>query len=146
MLYPENNTAVKILWLKFFWVSLEEIEKNKHLYRSELIKLGNEGRAKADDFWLSKLSNMDKIIVPDVRVQFEADFFRKIGAFLVRINSDYEKRAVRGTIVNKDDLTETALDNYEYWNVVVKNNSDLLNLEYEACNVVKIFNEFLNNS
>ena len=121
--------AIKLELCKNKNISLEEVLKNKHLYRDELIKLGNYGRSISDDYWLKKLANLENIIVPDIRMRFEADFFKAQGAFLIRINSNLINRSKRGVIVSSDDKTETDLDNYNNWDIVVENNSDLANLD-----------------
>ena len=117
--------AIKLEYGKQHNLTFEEIEKNKHLYRDDLIKLGNWGRAQDDKYWLKNLIGYDKIIVPDVRVPFEVNFLKENGAFLVRVESTLEARSKRGTIVNADDNTEVALDNYNDWDIVVYNNSTL---------------------
>lgn len=126
-------------------LSFDEIELNKHLYRSDLIKLGNYGRSLDSDYWLKNLADMDSIIVPDVRVQHELEFFKSRGAFLVRVESTVENRAKRGVLINADDDTETALDTYVGWDVVVDNNSDYDSLVNQADEVINLFDKFLAN-
>ena len=134
--------AIKIEYGKRKNLTFEQIEKEKHLYRNDLIELGNWGRAQDDDFWLKNLAGMDKIIVPDVRVSHEVDFFKEQGAYLIRVESSYENRSKRGVIVNGNDLTETALDGYLNWNLVVENNSTYEDLVLEADKIVLKINEF----
>ncbi len=134
--------AIKIEYGKQKGLTFDEIEKNKHLFRADLIELGNKGRKINPDFWLSKLSDMDKIIVPDVRVYHEVDFFKKKGAFLLRVESSLENRAKRGILVCNDDATETALDNYPDWNLVVENDSTFDELIQKADKVINEFNLF----
>jgi len=128
--------AIKIEYGKRNNLTFAEIEKNKHLYREDLIKLGNWGRNIDDKYWLKNLIGFDKIIVPDVRVPFEVDFLKQNGAFLVRVEADIESRKKRGTLVNADDTTETALDNYRGWDIVVSNNGDLNDLIHEKNKVL----------
>ena len=128
--------AIKIEYGKQHNLTFGEIEKNKHLYRDDLIKLGNWGRAQDDKYWLKNLIGFDKIIIPDVRVPFEVDFLKKNGAFLVRVESSYEARSKRGTIVNANDNTEIALDNYNNWDIVVYNNTTLEDLINEKSKVL----------
>lgn len=135
--------AIKLEYGKRKNLTFEEIEKNKHLYRSELINLGNWGRSQGDDFWLKNLIQYNNIIVPDVRVVPELLFFKNQGAFLVRVNSTEENRAKRGVLVNKDDITETALDDYTDWNIKIDNNSDYDNLIKEADKVLLMFKKFI---
>ncbi len=134
--------AIKIEYGKQNNLSFEEIEKDKHLYRNDLIALGNKGRSIDPDFWLKNLSGMDKIIVPDLRVIHEAEFFKERGAFLIRVESDLFHRSQRGVIVNAQDLTETQLDDYQDWDVVVENNSDLEALNKKADETLKLIKNF----
>jgi len=135
--------AIKIEYGKRNNLSFDEIEKNKHQYRKDLIELGNWGRAQDNDYWLENLAGMNKIIVPDIRVEHEANFFKSQGAFLIRVNSSFENRSKRGIIVNNDDPTEIALDNYDKWNNIIDNNSDYDSLVIKANEVLYKFDEFL---
>ncbi len=135
--------AIKIEYSIRKKIPLDEIIANKHLYRNDLIELGNWGRSVDDDFWIKNLLGFDKIIVPDIRVIHEAEFFKKAGAFLIRVESDYVNRSKRGIIVNDDDLTETALDNYDGFNITVYNNSDYSNLVKEADKIIDCYLKFI---
>ena len=135
--------AIKIEYAKTKGLTLDEVINNKHLYRNDLIALGNHGRAISPVYWLNNLSNMDKIIVPDIRMQFEADYFKNKGAFLIRVNSTLENRQKRGIITNIDDETETQLDNYNNWNCIIDNDFNMEYLKNKAIEVVKIFNDFI---
>ena len=68
--------SIKIEYGKRKNLTFEQIESQKHLYRADLIELGNWGRNQDKDYWLKNLANMDKIIVPDVRVTPEVNFFK----------------------------------------------------------------------
>ena len=46
---------IKYTYGKDKGITYEEIEKNKALYRADLIKLGNWGRAQDPDYWLKKI-------------------------------------------------------------------------------------------
>ena len=135
--------AIKLKYGQDKGLSFEEIETNKHLYRADLIELGNFGRSIDCDYWLKNLADMDKIIVPDVRVEHELNFFKSRGAYLVRVESNEQNRAKRGILTNADDVTETALDSYGCWNFVVDNNADYDSLVLEADRVVDAFNKFI---
>ena len=134
--------AIKIEYGKRKNLTFDEIESQKHLYRSDLIDLGNWGRAQDNDFWLKHLAKMDNIIVPDVRVEHELNFFKSKGAFLVRVESSIENRAKRGVLINADDNTEVALDKYTNWNIIVHNNSDYIALIKKADIVIQEYNKF----
>ncbi len=135
--------AIKLEFGKRNNLTFDEIESQKHLYRSGLIELGNWGRAQDNNYWLNNLANMDCIIVPDVRVEHELNFFKSRGAFLVRVESSVENRAKRGVLTNADDDTETALDNYSDWNIIIENNSNYNELVLNADIVVNKFFEFI---
>ena len=135
--------AIKIEYGKRNNLSFEQIEKDKHLYRADLIELGNWGRAQDSDFWLKNLAGMDKIIVPDVRVTHEVEFFKNQGAFLVRVESSIENRSKRVVIVSGDDNTEVELDSYKDWNIVIENNSDYESLIKKADEVCNCFYSFI---
>ena len=106
-------------------LSYEEIEKNKPLYRQDLINLGNWGRAQDPDYWLKKIIEQDgNIMVTDVRVPHEYEVFKKAGAIAIRVEASRETRAARGTLIGETDITETGLDNITDWNYIIDNNSD----------------------
>ncbi len=118
--------AIKLEYGRSHNLTFEEIEINKHLYRDDLIKLGNFGRSKDPNYWLYKLLETDfDIIVPDIRVEHEVSIFKEHGAFLLRVEASYDARSKRGIITNENDATETALDNYAHWNYVITNNDNM---------------------
>ena len=92
--------AIKLEYSQRTGLSVEEIEKNKATYRPDLINLGNEGRAISDTYWLSALLNIEgNLIIPDMRLKKEYKFFTEQNAFTIRVNSTYENRSKRGTVV-----------------------------------------------
>ena len=135
--------AIKIEYGKKMGLTFEEIEAQKHLYRADLIELGNWGRAQDDDYWLKNLADMDNIIVPDVRVTHEVEFFKSQGAYLIRVESSVENRSKRGVLVGTNDITETALDLYNGWDIVVENNSTYEDLMKKAEQIVHLHSKFV---
>ena len=130
---------IKITYGKEKNLSYEEIEKNKPLYRQDLINLGNWGRAKDPDYWLKKILEQEgNIIVTDVRVPHEYEVFKNAGAITIRVEATRETRSKRGTLIGENDITETGLDNIKDWDFIIDNNGD-----YEAIknNVEKIIKE-----
>lgn len=104
---------------------LNEIERNKPMYRPELISLGNKRRAEDINYWINKVLEKDgNIIVSDVRFAYELETFKKYDAISIRVEASREARAERGKLVKEDDPTEIDLDNYKKWDFVVENNSD----------------------
>ena len=117
--------AIKIEYGKTIGKTFEEIEKEKHLYRADLIKFANEKRAIDQDYWIKKIVEYpDNVIVPDMRVKREYDFFKSQGAYMIRVEASVEARSKRGTLVKADDPTETALDDIKDWDYVISNESD----------------------
>ena len=85
---------------------------------------------------------MDNIIVPDVRMKPEIEFFKKQGAFLIRVESTFENRSKRGLIVNPDDITETNLDDFKEWNILIENDSTYEDLVFKSEYVIEVLNNF----
>ncbi len=125
-------------------LTYEEIEKNKHLYRQDLIDLGNSGRAIDADYWLKKIINLSgNIIVTDVRVLHEYEVFKNAGAITVRVEAPREIRMQRGTLVGENDVTETDLDNIKDWDFVIHNNSDYETLKKQVKDVIRKIKEVI---
>ena len=118
-------------------LTYEEIEKNKPIYRQDLINLGNWGRAQDPDYWLKKIINQDgNIIVTDVRVMHEYEVFRSAGAIAIRVEASRENRALRGELIGENDVTETGLDNIKDWDYIIENNSDYDNLVRQVNEII----------
>ena len=117
--------AIKIEYGKTIGKTFDEIEAEKHLYRAELIKFANEKRAMDKDYWIKKIVEYpDNVIVPDMRVKREYEFFKSQGAYMIRVEASVEARSKRGTLVKADDPTETALDDVNDWDYIIYNESD----------------------
>ncbi len=129
---------IKLTYGKEKNLTYEEIEKNKALYRKDLIELGNWGRAQDPDYWLKKIISQEgNIIVTDVRVPHEYETFKKAGAKSIRVEASRETRAKRGELIGENDITETGLDNIKDWDYVVDNNSNLENLEKQVDKIIE---------
>ncbi|MEW5822173.1 MAG: hypothetical protein AB1782_18405 [Cyanobacteriota bacterium] len=128
--------AIKQEFAKKNNLSVETVEQNKHLYRPELIALGNKGRTLDSGlYWIKKVMETEgNIIIPDMRVVSEFNAFKDSGAILIRVESDKDVRASRGTLVREDDPTECALDNIETWDAVIYNNSSYEHLKLQTEN------------
>lgn len=128
---------IKITYGKEKNLTYEEIEKNKPLYRQDLINLGNWGRAQDPDYWLKKILEQDgNIIVTDVRVPHEYEVFKKAGAITIRVEAARETRSKRGTLIGENDITETGLDNIEDWDYIIDNNSDYETLKEKVLKII----------
>ncbi|MCD7740001.1 MAG: hypothetical protein LUH11_01440 [Candidatus Gastranaerophilales bacterium] len=122
--------AIKLEYGKIHNLTYYEIDSNKGIYRTGLIELGNEGRAKHPDFWLNKIIELDKnIIVPDIRLVHEAEVFKNAGAFLIRVEAGIEIRSKRGVVTNENDPTECALDNYGGFDFKIQNENGINELK-----------------
>lgn len=139
--------AIKIEYSEKTGISFEEIEKNKHLYRQDLINLGNKRRSEDSDYWIKKVISMPgNIIVPDVRVKRELEFFDEANAYKIRVEASRETRSQRGQLVGETDITETDLDNITSWDYVISNDSTYENLQAESLKLANIINEYLKDN
>lgn len=133
--------VIKLEYGKQKGLTYEEIEKNKPIYRQDLIDLGNWGRNVDPDYWLKKIiSQPGKIIVTDVRVPHEYEVFKEAGAIAIRVEASREVRASRGELVGENDVTEVGLDDVKDWDFVIENNSDYETLKIKALELVKKLN------
>jgi len=120
-------------------ITINEIERNKPLYRAELIELGNKGRAQSPDFWIEKvLEEEGNLIIPDLRLVHELNTFKKHGAITIRVESSRKERAKRGHLVSEDDPTETQLDNTKDWDYVIENNGTLESLKKQVAKIIDL--------
>lgn len=130
--------AIKIEYSEKKGITFEEIEKNKHLYRQDLIDLGNKRRSEDKDYWIKKVIKMDgNIIVPDVRVKRELEFFKEANAVSIRVDATRETRSARGKLVGETDVTEVDLDDVNDWNFRISNDSTYENLQAESIELAK---------
>ncbi len=132
---------IKLTYGKEKGLSYEEIEKNKSLYRPDLIKLGNWGREQHPDYWLKKIIEQSgNIMVTDVRVSHEYEVFKAAGAITIRVEASRETRAKRGDLFGEDDVTEIGLDHITDWDFVIDNNSDYETLKQKVFEVINKIN------
>ena len=128
---------IKLVYGSQKGLTYEEIEKNKSIYRPDLIVLGNWGRSIDQDYWLKKIISQEgNIIVTDVRVLHEYEIFKSAGAITIRVEASREVRASRGQLVGEDDITEVGLDDIKNWDYVIENNSDYESLKAKAIELV----------
>lgn len=136
--------AIKMKYSEQTGLSLSEIEKNKSIYRQDLINLGNWGRAMNPDYWLNSILEYDgDTIVTDIRVLHELELFKKHGAFTIRVEASEEVRSLRGQLSSADDITETALDNISDWDYVIYNNSTYEELIQNTNKLIDVLNDKL---
>ncbi len=128
---------IKLTYGKEKGLTYEEIEKNKPIYRQDLIDLGNWGRAQDEDYWLKKIIEQDgNIIVTDVRVPHEYEVFKKAGAIAIRVEASRDTRASRGELIGEKDITETGLDNIKNWDYIIDNNFDYESLKSQVMKII----------
>lgn len=128
---------IKLTYGKEKGLTYEEIEKNKPLYRQDLIDLGNWGRSQSPDYWLNKIIEQDgNIMVTDVRVPHEYEVFKRAGAISIRVEASRDVRASRGELIGETDITEVGLDHITDWDYVIDNNSDYETLKKQVMEIV----------
>ena len=136
---------IKLTYGKEKGLTYEEIEKNKSLYRQDLINLGNWGRAQDDDYWLNKILEQDgNIMVTDVRVPHEYKVFKNAGAIAIRVEASRETRLKRGQLIGENDITEVGLDHITDWDYVIENNSDYDTLQKSVKELIKSIKDKIN--
>ena len=129
---------IKLTYGKEKGLTYEEIEKNKPMYRQDLINLGNWGRAQNPDYWLNKIVEQEgNIVVTDVRVEHEYEVFKAAGAISIRVEATRETRSKRGELVGETDITEVGLDHVKNWDYVIDNNSDYENLKIQVDKIIE---------
>jgi len=129
---------IKLTYGKEKGLTYEEIEKNKPIYRQDLINLGNWGRAQHPDYWLNKIVEQEgNIVVTDVRVEHEYEVFKTAGAISIRVEASRETRSKRGELVGETDITEVGLDHITDWDFIIDNNSDYENLKIQVNKILE---------
>lgn len=130
--------AIKIEFGAAKNLTFNEVERNKPLYRAELIELGNKRRSEDANYWIKKvLSTSGNIIVSDVRLHHELEKFKKLDAVTIRVEADRDARDKRGKLVKEDDSTETDLDNASGWDYVIQNNGTIESLQKKVLKIAK---------
>ncbi len=134
--------AIKLEYMEQTGIPLSEIETNKAQYRGDLIALGNKRRTEDADYWIKKIINFPyNIVVPDMRMKRELDYFKAANAFTVRVEATVETRQSRGTLSNQDDITETELDDILGWDYVIHNNGSPEELKVEVSKLFEYLKE-----
>ncbi len=135
--------VIKLTYGEQKGLTYEEIEKNKPVYRQDLIDLGNWGRAQDPDYWLKKIIEQSgNIMVTDVRVPHEYEIFKAAGAIAIRVEASRQTRASRGELIGENDITEVGLDNITDWNYVIENDSDYESLKQKAVELIAKLKSF----
>ena len=125
--------AIKIEFSKEKNLTFNEIERNKPIYRAELIVLGNKRRTEDPNYWIKKVLSIDSnIIVTDIRLKYEIKTFEKLNAIKIRVESDRIERAKRGKLVKENDPTEIDLDDYKDWDYLIENNGTVEELKEKS--------------
>ncbi|MFH0702953.1 MAG: hypothetical protein V2B14_05390 [bacterium] len=139
--------AIKIEFGQKKNLTFAEVDRNKPLYRADLINLGNKRRAEDPDYWIKKvLIEKGNLIVSDLRLKHELDTFKKLGSTTVRVNSDRNERAKRGLLVQENDTTEIDLDNIKDWDYIIENNESLESLIENTEKIAKLIEKLIYSS
>ena len=134
--------AIKMQYGKEKGLTLEEIEKNKSIYRQDLIDLGDWGRAQSPDYWLNSIIAYEgNTIVTDLRVEHELNLFRSHGAFAIRVEASEEARSKRGILASKNDVTETGLDKVTDWDYIIQNEGSYEELLENTEKLIKVIED-----
>ena len=123
--------------------NVKDAEGNYYTIRQLLQKFGTEvGRNISPNLWVDALMNdyikakldgyEEDWIVTDVRFENEAEAIRENGGILIRLN--------RNTGFNDQHSSETALDNYKNFDLVIDNNGTIDELIDKVYNFMKKFN------
>lgn len=132
---------LKAMVARSYNVSIEQLENEKARWRKALQFTGSYCRELyGDDYWirqlnteLNKCDDNDVVIVTDVRYVNEANYIRKLGGVVVRVNRPN---------VDTFDMhsSETELDTYEhFWHKFTA--MDLSELQNEVNNITKKLHE-----
>lgn len=123
--------------------TIKDAEGNYYTIRQLLQKFGTEvGRSISPNLWVDALMNdyieakskgyEEDWIVTDVRFKNEAEAIRENGGILIRLN--------RNTGFNDQHSSETALDDYKNFDLIIDNNGTLDELIDKVYNFMKEFN------
>lgn len=123
--------------------TVKDAEGNYYTIRQLLQKFGTEvGRSISPNLWVDALMNdyieaklggyEEDWIVTDVRFKNEAEAIRKNGGILIRLN--------RNTGSNDQHSSETALDDYKNFDLIIDNNGTIDELIDKVYNFMKEFN------
>ncbi len=108
--------------MKYFGLTEEDIKTKNPTARKILQGVGIMMREEVDKrYWIKQLEEkmiyLDKnIVIDDVRFENEADFIKRSGGILIRIE--------RPGIVTMNHPSENELDDYDGWNYIINNNHD----------------------
>ena len=122
--------------------TIKDAQGNYYTIRQLLQKFGTEvGRSISPNLWVDCFMNNYKTeleegltknwIVTDVRFENEANAIRENGGILIRIN--------RNTGLNDTHISETALDDYKDFDLVIDNNGTIDELIDKVYNFMKEF-------
>lgn len=91
--------------------------------RARLQDRGIQRRHEHIDYWVERgLANVPHgaiVVNDDTRFENEARHAAAAGMLVVRLKVPREERARRGILSNEDNESETALDNYREWDLVL---------------------------
>ena len=139
LLYPCTLYLKKYIGMIYGWDGSEEDKPRKILQ-----DLGRDIKEKYPDFFIDRmrediafLSNrVDVIIVTGVRLKKELEFLKNnYNCVLIKVEKDKLDDAL--TMDEKNDITETDVDNFGDYNYIISNNASLVDLKNETLKILK---------
>jgi hypothetical protein len=116
-------------------ISVDELDANKSVFRPILQWWGTEFRRKyqnKDNYWIDQVDKLmknatfiDVFIIPDVRFLNEAEFVRRAGGILLKINRP-------DVVTNDNHSSECELEDYSGWDYEIYNIGNLDYLKSKA--------------
>lgn len=118
--------GIKTEFAALYNLTPHEVENQKAMYRPALIAIGQRRREQDPNYWLKQVINISgPKIISDIRLKQEYDYFKTMGALMIRLDADRQIRKQRGTLVAEDDPTECELDDIQDWDMILTNNDSL---------------------
>lgn len=137
LLWGTQEDKLRVVAIPFAYIGAEkkeynlldfgEYDKESHSFlitiRSLLQWWGTDYRRRQDNkywvkAWLNKINPFGTTLVDDVRFEDEAEFIRDLGGYLIKVD--------RPDIISKSGhASETALDNYPYFDFIISNDTSL---------------------
>jgi len=119
--------------------------------RDLMMSYGQYFRSIDPNYWIKGLfedagvQDNDKVVISDVRFKNEADYIRRYGGYLIRINRPSDLNIYKSEIT---DISETDLDDYNRWNYYLpeEDNITLENLYYFGARVVGALEQILESN
>ncbi len=132
------------IYLKDYIKKIYNINFTQEKPRTLLQTLGKQIKEKYPNFFLDRMKedinylskNCDILIITGIRLKKELEFLKEnFSPLLIKVERNIDNNL---TEKQKQDITETDVDNYKNFNYIIKNNE---NLEKLKINIEKILEE-----